>query len=64
MVVEYKDKGFQRMTFVSNGAYRHGESLKLTDSEEFLEGAVDGMLGQYGDAFLFLTGIIFTRHTN
>ena len=64
LVNEYKKQGFQRMTFVSNGAYRHGESLKLSDSEDFLSTAVEGMLSQYGDAFLFLTGIIFTRHTN
>ena len=64
LVNEYKDQGFQRMTFVSNGAYRHGESLKLSDSEDFIANKVDGMMNQYGDALLFLTGVIFTRHTN
>ena len=64
IILEYKDLGFTRVQMVSNGAYRSGESIALWRSEDFIAGIFEARLNQYSDFESWLTGLIFTKHTN
>jgi hypothetical protein len=64
MVNRYREMGYKRMSFISNGAYRFGESFLLSDGNDYIAGKVEALIAKYPEFMHFLTGVIFTRHTN
>jgi len=64
IVEEYRELGFQRFQFVSNGAYRSGESILLSASDDFISRIVEARLNAYSDFESWLTGMIFTKNAN
>ena len=66
MVDYYTGLGYSRMSFVSNGAYRYSESIKLPVSDEFMISKINFMLSEYGDPTdtQYLTGILFMKHAH